>query len=822
MDWLARDLRIGARMLARDKGFSATAALTLAICIGANTALFTVVHHVLLRPLPVPDPDRILLMANQYPGAGAIDSPNSGVPDYFDRRRDTTVFSEQALFNHSSVAVGEEGLPVRVRVANVTPSYFRLMGVPAALGRTFTEEEGEVGRDKEVVLSAGLWQRVFAGDAGALGKELRLDGQPYTIVGVMPARFQPVDPGTVLFRPLAFTAEQKADGKRHSNNWWNVGRLRPGATRRQAQSEIDALNAANLDRFPQYKELLLNAGFHTTVEVYPEHLVKDVRATLYLLWGGAVFVLVIGGVNVTNLVLVRARSRLKELATRVALGAEARHLARQLVIEGVILTGTAAAAGLALGALALRSLGGFDLQDLPYGADIHLDLAAVAYTLALSALIGVAIGLVPLAALVPANLIAVLREEGRSTSAGRGARALRRALVVGQVAFTFVLLVGAGLLLASFRKVLAVDPGFDDHRVLTASVTLPRARYADDNARRIFTDEAVRRVRALPGVITAGATDSIPFGGNHSDSVILAEGYQMKPGESVISPNAVDVTPGYFEAMGTRLRRGRFFQDSDGAGALRVVIVDETLARRFWPGRDPIGRRMYLPTDINNLVAVNDKTVFLTVVGVIADLKLHDLTEGGRSVGAYYFPMAQDTSSTMTFAVKTFGRPEAVAGALRAAIAALDRELPVFGVQTMEERTEKSLLNRRSPAVLALAFAMVALLLSAVGIYGVLAYLVTQRKKEIGIRIALGSSTKGIFELIIREGVGLLAVGFLLGGAGALLLRKTLEGQLFGITATDPTVVGAVAALLAAVALGACAVPARRATRINPVVALME
>ncbi len=822
MDWLARDVRIGTRMLARDKAFSATAALTLAICIGANTALFTVVHHVLLRPLPVPEPDRILLMANQYPGAGAPDSSNAGVPDYFDRRRETTVFSEQALFNSGSVAMGEAGLPVRARVANVTPSYFRLMGVPAALGRTFTEEEGEVGRDKEVVLSAGLWRRHFASDPGALGRELRLDGQPYTIVGVMPLSFQPVDPATVLWRPLAFTSEQKADGKRHSNNWWNIGRLRPGATRRQAQSEIDALNAANLERFPQYKELLINAGFHTTVEVYPAHLVKDVRSTLYLLWGGAVFVLVIGGVNVTNLVLVRARARLKELATRIALGAEARHLARQLVVEGVILTGAAAAAGLALGAIALRSLGAFDLQDLPYGADIHLDLASVLYTLALSAPIGVAIGLVPLAALFPANLTAVLREEGRSTSAGRGARALRRALVVGQVAFTFVLLVGAGLLLASFRKVLAVDPGFDADRVLTGSVTLSRTRYPDGNARRAFTDEALRRVRALPGVTAAGATDSVPFGGNNSDSVILAEGYQMKPGESVISPSAVEVTPGYFEAMGVRLRRGRLFQDSDGAGALPVIMVDETLARRFWPGLDPIGRRLYFPTDINTLVAVNDKTVFMTVVGVMADVKLHDLTEGKRSVGAYYVPMAQGTSSLMTFAVKTAGRPETVAGGMRTAIASLDRELPVFDVQTMAQRTEKSLLNRRSPAMLALGFALVALLLSAVGIYGVLAYLVTQRKKEIGIRIALGSSARGIFDLVLREGVGLIGAGFLLGATGALLLRRTLEGQLFGISATDPLVVGAVAVLLAAVALAACAVPARRATRIDPVIILTE
>jgi predicted permease len=822
VDWLDRDLRVAARRLAKDKAFTVTAALTLAICIGANAALFSVVHNVLLRPLPVPEPERILLMSNQYPKAGAADSSNSGVPDYFDRRRDMTVFSEQALFNHGSVAVGEEGVPVRMRAGNVTPSYFRLMGVAPALGRTFSEDEGEPGNEKKVVLSAGLWQRVFAGDPHVVGRELRLDGQPYTVVGVMPASFQPVDPETQLWRPLAFTAEQKSDARRHSNNWWNVARLRPGATPGQAQAQVDALNATNLERFPQLREPLINAGFHTTVEVLPERLVKHVRATLYLLWGGAMFVLVIGGVNIANLVLVRARSHLKEMATRIALGAEARHLARQLVVEGVLLTLGGAAAGLLVGAAALRSLGVFDLGDLPYGSDIHLGGASILYTLALAAGLGIAIGVIPLIAVFPSNLAAALHEEGRSASAGRGARTLRRALVVGQVAFTFVLLVGAGLLLASFRKVLQVDPGFDAERVLTASISLPHSRYADEAALRTFTDEALRRVRALPGVTATGATDMIPLGGSNSDSVILAEGYQMKPGESVISPSSVEVTPGYFEALEVRLLRGRVFQDSDRAGALPVIMVDETLARRFWPGRDPIGQRLYFPTDINNIVAVNEKTVFMTVVGVIADLKLHDLAEGKRSVGAYYVPTAQYGSRSLTFALKTAGPPEAAAGALRGAIASLDRELPVFDVQTMEGRTDKSLLNRRLPAMLALSFAAVALLLSAVGIYGVLAYLVTQRKKEIGIRIALGSTARGIFQLVIREGVGLVGAGFLFGAAGAFALRRSLESQLFGISVADPLVVGTVTAVLAAVALAASALPARRATRIDPVIVLTE
>jgi predicted permease len=822
VDWLWRDLRVGARVLAKDKGFSLTTMLTLALCIGANTALFSVVHNVLLRPLPVPEPGRILLMSNQYPKAGAADSSNSGVPDYYDRLRETSVFSEQALFNHGSLAMGEEGLPVRVRVANVTPSYFRLMAVPPALGRPFAEDESAVGNEKKVVLSDGLWRRHFAANPGAVGQDLRLDGEPYAIVGVMPPSFEAVDPGTLLWRPLAFTAAQKADGERHSNNYWNVGRLKPGATPAQAQAQVDALNAANLERFPQYRELLLNAGFHTTVEGLADHLVKNVRATLYLLWGGAFFVLLIGGVNVTNLVLVRTRSRLKELATRIALGAETRHVARQLVIEAVLLTTVAAAAGLLVGKAALWSLGVFDLQDLPYGADIRVDGAAMLYALTLSAVIGVLMGLIPLAAVYPANLTAVLREEGRSTTTGKGGRVLRRALIVGQVSFTFVLLIGAGLLFASFRNVLQIEPGFRAEQVLTASVVLPKSRYADDDAIRRFTDEALRRVRALPGVTAAGATDTIPFGGNESDSVILAEGYQMKPGESVISPSQVHVTPGYFEAMGVRLRQGRFFEAADGGSAGHVVIVDETLARRFWPGQDPIGRRMYSPTDINNLVAVNDKTVFLRVVGVIADVKLQDLTEGSRAVGAYYFPMAQDTTRLVTFALKTTQRPDAVGTALRGSIASLDRELPVFDLHTMEERTDKSLLNRRSPAMLALGFGVVALMLSAVGIYGVLAYLVAQRKKEIGIRLALGSTVGAIFALVVREGVWLVASGFVIGGAGTVLLRKALERQLFGISAADPVVLGAVAGVLAAVAFAACALPARRASRIDPLTALTE
>jgi len=639
---------------------------------------------------------------------------------------------------------------------------------------------------------------------------------------VMPKGFYFLNPDVMLWRPLAFTNEQKADSQRHSNNWQNIARLKPGATVQQAQQQVDALNKANLDRFPQYKELLINAGFHTTVVPLQEDVVRDIKKTLYLMWGGALFVLLIGCVNVANLVLVRSRARIKELATRLALGAGRLRVGRQLVVESVLLTMLSAAVGLLVGYGTLRLLGTINIQDLPRGQEIRLDGVVIAYTLGISALIGLILGLIPVANVLPANLTTVLREEGRSGTAGRGARTLRRTLVVAQVAFAFVLLIGAGLLFASFRQVLAVDPGFNPDGVLTASINLPRSRYADDKALVGFTNEALRRIRALPGVSVAGATDTIPFGGNNSDSVILAEGYQMKPGESVISPSSVDVTPGYFEAMQARLVAGRFIDERDGHDAPKVIMVDETLAKRFWPNRDPIGRRMFKPTDINNLLAITEKTVFLTVVGVVKDLKLHDLTEGKTTVGAYFFPMDQDISSGMTFAVRTASDPAALSGSVRGALSQLDRELPVFDLQTLDQRMEKSLVSRRSPVLLSLSFGLVALLLSAIGIYGVLAYLVTQRRKEIGIRIALGSSARGIFELVLREGLMLIVGGFVVGALGAAALRRSLQSQLFGVSATDPIVLATVTIVLAAVAILACALPARRATRIDPIIALAE
>jgi len=823
MNTLFSDLRVGLRLLWRDRAFAITAGLTLAVCIGANTALFSVVRGVLLKPLWMPEADRVVMAGNMYPGAGVYEPLGAAVPDYFDRLREVTVFSEQALFRQDNRSIDKDGSPLRVEGLSVTPSFFRVAGVTPRLGRTFTDQEGEIGSEFEVVISDGFWRTQLGGDPSAVGRDIRLDGRAYTVIGVMPPQFRPTDDEKALWTPMTFTAEEKSDNSRHSNNAAYIARLKPGVTVEQAQAQIDALNAANLDRFPQFKEVIVNARFRTVVNRLQDQMVKDVRPTLYLMWGGALFVLLIGCVNVANLALVRSRARLKELATRLALGGGTVRIARQLAIEHLLLALGSAVVGIAIGYVALRAMDVVSLQALPRSQDIFLDTVVVLYTLAAAAAIGLVLGLIPMAAMLSANVLSVLREEGRTATTGRGAQSLRRGLVIAQVGCAFVLLIGAGLLFASFRRVLAVDPGFTTERVLTGAVVLPDSRYKEPDTRRRFIDDALRRVQALPGVTAAGVTDTIPLGNRASASAILAEGYKAQPGESFLAPAEVRVSSGYFEAIGVKLVAGRFFTDRDTATSTRVIIVDDRLARRFWPNQDPIGRRMYKPDDdAKDLTAVTDKTVFFTVVGVVAEMKLRNLTDGDNLVGAYFFPLTQEPQNDLTFVLKAAADPGTLSGALRREVAAVDSQLPVFEMQPMSYWTDRSLAKRRSPALLSIAFGFVALFLSAIGIYGVLAYLVTQRTKEIGIRVALGSTAWAVFQLVLREGLLLVAAGLAAGGIGSYLLRRTLESQLFGVTSSNPVVLVLVSVVLAAVALVACALPARRATKIDPLVALTE
>ena len=819
MDTFLLDLKYGVRSLWRDKGFALTVLLTFAVCIAANTALFAIVNSVILRPLPVADANSILLMSNDYPNAGVTGGNNSASGDYFDRLREMTVFESQAVFRPRNLTVELNNTPQQVRGMLVTPSWFKLVRVPPMIGRQFAEEEGEIGRDQVVILSYGLWQELYAGDKSAMGRTLRINGRPFTVVGVMPRNFDFIEPQVRFWIPLAFSAEEKT--VHHNNNWYHIGRLKPGATLQQAQAQVDALNKENLERFPEFKELLINAGFHTTVKPLQDMLTAGVKGNLYLLWGGAFLVLLIGGLNIANLALARLAMRRKQIATRIALGASRVQLVRQLMLENLGLALLGGLGGIALGAGVLRALNAFGLEHFPRADEVRIDTTVVLVSFGLSLAAGIFVGLFPLAGISKIGISDAMREESRTGTGGKKSRRVRQWLVTAQVGFAFTLLMGAGLLLASFRVLLHVDPGFNPNGVVSASLALPRARYTKDDELRSFMNRALPAIRAIPGVSYAGATRAIPLGGDHSDSVILAEGYQMKPGESLISPLHIGVTPGYFEAMGISMVRGRSFNDGDTETSPRAIIVDERLARHFWPSQDPIGRRMYFPGgDPKDFMKVDEHTVWSTVVGVARTLRYENLDDSGASVGAYYRCNSQDPASSFTFAIKTAGDSASTTRALRAEIARIDPEVALFDIHTMSERIDLSLASRRTSMLLANAFGGVALFLASLGIYGVLAYLVAQRTREIGIRVALGSTRAGILRLVLQEGFKLVTMGFVLGIVSAALLQKAVAKQIYGVQPYDPLVLAGVLALLAGIALIACAVPARRAMSVDPVVVL--
>jgi predicted permease len=817
MDALFLDLKFAARSLWRARGFALTVLLTFAVCIGANTVLFAIVDSVVLRPLPLQEANSIMLMSNEYPRAGAIqDSSSSG--DYFDGLRELTAFESQAVFRQEDQTVELNGLPQRIHGMMVTPSWFTLLRLSPELGRPFLEEEGEMGREREVILSHGLWEQLFAGERAAIGRDLRISGQPFRVVGVMPAGFNFVDPDVRLWMPIAFAPEQKT--MHHSNNWYYIGRLKHGATLQQVQEQVNAINNENFERFPEFKELLINAGFYTQVRPLQAMITGGVKRTLYLLWSGAILVLLIGALNIANLALTRLSLRRKEIATRIALGAGRTQLMRQLLLENLGLALLGGAMGLGLGAGLLRTLGALGLEHLPRAGEVHIDGEVVLVALGLSAVAGLLVGLFPLASVSKIGISDALHEDSRTGTTGKKTRSVRQLLVAAQIAFAFALLVGAALFLASFRRLLQVDPGFKPAGVVTASVSLPQARYAKSEDCRHFVDRALPALRAIPGVTLAGATNMIPLGTDRNDGVIFAEGYQMRQGESVISPLNIVATPGYFETMGIPIVKGRSFEDRDNENSLRVAIVDERLAQHFWPDSDPIGRRLYRPSDAKNLQKTDEHTIWLTVVGVARTLRYQHLDDTGAPVGAYYLPAAQEPDNNLTFALKTAGSTDLVVRALRAEMARLDPDLAIFNVHSMSERIDLSLAPRKTSMLLANAFGGVALFLATLGIYGVLAYLVAQRTREIGIRVALGSTRASILRMVLREGLELVVIGLVLGLVGAALMQRAVASEMYGVRPLDPLVLLSVMAVLTMVALAACVVPARRAIRVDPIVAL--
>jgi len=825
MDRLLQDVRFATRLLWKDRSFSITTIATLALCLAANVAIFAVVNGVLLKPLPFDEPERLVRMFNKYPGAGVDTGGSNGVPDYFDRKRDMTALEETAVFREAGVTLSGSGLAEaeRVQGMQVTPSFFRVLRTQPYRGQVFTEAQGELGQEKVVILTNGLWQRLFAGKDDAIGQDLRLGGEPYKIVGVLPPNFVFLNPDVQLFRPAAFTAREKSDDSRHSNNWQQFGRLKPGATLQQAQSQLDAINKANFDRFPKWQEILKNVGFSSEVVDFQSNLIGERRATLTMLWGGALFVLLIGCVNVANLVLIRSTSRIRELATRHAMGATFGRLTTQALTESSVLSIAGGVAGLGLGWWALRAAPFFGFDKLPSGVSLSIDPQVILFTMLLIALVGLGVGLIPVIGIRRANMAQIIREEGRSGTQGRGPRVMRRVLVTSQVAFALMLLIGAGVLLASFDRVLNINPGYRVDNVLTGTISMPVARYKDEAALRSTQTRILERLRALPGVQGAGMTTTLPFSGNYSDSVILAEGYQMSPGESLISPSQVTASDGYFEAMGAKLIAGRFFNADDAEGKPKVLVIDERLAKRFWPKGDALGHRMYFPQDINNILAKPAEDQLMTIVGIIETMRLRGLIDNGaQKTGAYFGPLRQSPPRTIGIALHTATAPESLTSAVRRELAQIDPEMPFYGVRTMEDRLSTSLVDRRTPMLLATGFAGVALFLAAIGIYGVLAYQVSQRRREIGIRMALGAESGSIFNLVLREGGLIVTLGAAFGLIGAFVLRRTLQAQLYETGAMDPRIVAAVAGVLIVVALIACVLPARRAAKTDPLIALTD
>jgi predicted permease len=821
MDAFRRDLIYAWRVLRKDRAYAAAVVLTLAICLGANTAIFTVVRSVLLRPLPYPDSGRLVSSFDSFPGAG-VERAGTSVPNYVDRRAMTDVFSAAALYRWSGYKVGEGAHAEGVSAMNVTPSFFQVLQTTAARGRLFAESDGTPGKSKVAVLSYAFAAKQPGGVDRVVGRPVRLNDEVYDVVGVLPHSFSFLSPDVRLYVPLAFTPQELDEGARWSQNHELLLRLAAGVTLARAQARIDAHNAHVIERAGSLKDALVNAGYITRLLPLEADIVRNVRAALQLLWGGVAFVVLIAAVNISNLSLVRATGRMKELATRSAIGAPSLRVARQLMTEAALLTIVGASLGVALGYASLNAIESIGFTNLPRAHEIRMDGIVLAATFAPALLLGIVVGAGPVVQLARVNLSGVLRDEGRSGTSGRRSTYVRRSLIAAQVALAFVILLGAALLLVSFQRLLAVDPGFVPEHVLTGRVSPLETHYPDDASLRSYAARAIENVRALPGVEAAGISSYLPFSWDSSSSVIIPEGYAPKPGESVVSPNQLFVSPGYLEALKLPLRSGRLFADSDTAGAPRVVIIDERLARRFWPNRDPIGRRMYFPDKPDDVAKPGPTVTWLRVVGVVGSMKLKGLEESGENAraGAYYQVFAQAPTRDIGWAIRSRGEPAAMTASVQRALAEIDPELRMTDVVTMPARIDKSLNPRRAPMLLAVGFGAVALLLAAVGLYGVVAYHVAQRTREIGIRMALGSDARGILRLVLGEGGLLVALGLGGGLAGALALRGAIAAELYGVGPLDPVVMLGAAAVLAATSFIACFLPARRAARISPLVAL--
>lgn len=813
-----RDARRSARDLVRRPIFALAACLTLAICIGLNTAVFAVVHSILLAPLPYPDSERIVSVYNTYPNAG-FPRASSTVPEYFDRKAAVTAFEDVALYQIRGRSVGEPGALRRHLAMLVTPSFFPVLGVEPMLGSGFVEDDTVPGNHHKVVLSYNLWQELFAGDQAAVGKTLRIEGVMNTVVGVMPESFDFPGWEARLWQPINMTERLKSQEGRLSSDYQMLARLRPGATITEAQSQLDAWNEILVEQVPpSFAQLLVDGGFGTRIVGFHADLVRYVEKWLYLLWGGSLFVLLIGGVSLTSLILVRTSGRLRELATRHVLGASRARLTVQLMAENLVLALIGGGLGLLGGFWSLKLVNVFSAFDIPRVQNVGLDPAVAALILLAAILVMTIASVVAVLTLQGRNFSIVLR--GGASTARRGALRLRGGLVVAQIAIACVLLVGAALMSMSMWKLLSIDKGFDEDGVFVGTVSLMAPKYNERQARKNFYEEMLEDLASLPGVQGAALASQVPLGDRDSEETLLTpKDFVRQPGSELVSHSLNVVTPDYLSVAGIPLLTGRELDNRDQRGMPLVVLVSESVAIRYWQSVEAaIGKRVFVGTEALANEAKDD-TAWRTVVGVVGEVVQRDLTDSARP-GAVYIPFGQEMRRFTRVLLKTDGEAQALGPMVRDRVQALDPELVLFWVTTLEEGVKNSLLHFRIPMQLLLVFAATALLLAAIGVYGVLAQSVVQRTKEISIRLALGSSVQRIYNRVVGRALVLVAGGLTVGLVSAVTLSHLMTSLLYEVRPTDPEVLLAVALLVGVVALLAGAVPAWRATRINPVEAL--
>jgi predicted permease len=808
MQTLWQDLRYGLRTLARKPGFTVVAIIALALGIGANTAIFSVINSVLLRPLAYHDPAALVVINHDYPKINLKASVSAiGYTHYRDNVKS---FESVAAVTGGGFNLTGGGDPEQVNGSMVTHNFFSALGVRSLLGRVFLAEEDQPGKNKVVALSHAFWQRRFGGDPGIVNKTITINDESYTVVGVMPPSFQfGRELGQVvdLWTPIAFTREQLDYNRLTNENLFVIARLKSGVKIGQAQAELDAI-AANLRQ--QYMPGADRSNWGLTTQSFNELVVGDIRQSLWILMGIVGLVLLIACANVANLLLARAADRQKEMAIRTALGAGRRRVIRQLLTESALLAVIGGALGLALAWFGIGALVKVNQAQIPRVNEIGVDWRALAFTLGVSLLTGVVFGLVPALQASKADLHETLKEGGRTGTGGSRAW-IRNTLVVLEMALALVVLISAGLLIRSFLRLQQVNPGFAPQNTLAMSLALPATKYKEPAQRANFYKEALQGIRALPGVQSAGAVSNLPLSGDNSSGSFRIEGREVPQGQSLPHGDRWAASADYFSTMKIPIFRGRFFDDRDTMESRPVAIIDEAMARKYWSDEDPLGKRI-------SFQVVDGNRIWREIVGIVGHVR-HSGLEGESRV-QYYIPHSQAQNAFMSLVVRANVEPTSLTGAVRGAISGLDNDLPVFRVKTMDQFVSDSMAQRRFAMTLVGIFAAVAMALACVGLYGVLSYSITQRLHEIGIRMALGARAADVLWLVVGQGMLLALAGVALGGVAAFLLTRLMANLLFGVTASDPLTFATIALLLTLVALTACLAPALRATKVDPMEAL--